>query len=377
MHRSIPRTAALCAAAALGLAAGCSGGGSDDGTVEISWLVNNQESTVQTAEALIEEFESSQDGITVDMETKPSGTEGDNLVKTRLSTGEMNDLFTYNPGSLLQALNPDQTLVDLSDQPWVSDLTEDYQSVVSTDNGLYGLSFGTTFAGGIVYNQAIYDELGLEVPESWDDFMANNEKISAAGYDPVIQTYGTTWTSQLFVLGDFANVLAADPQWAEEYTAGNRSYAEPPGLAGFKHLEAVAEAGYFNKDFSTATYDDGAKMLAEGTGVQYPVLTFVLDPIKANYPDAVDDIGFMAIPANDPSLTSATIWQPDALYIPTTTEGAKRKAAIEFITFMNSQEACELFNENSPPKGPYPNTCELPDDVAPLLKDIQGYLEAE
>src|SRR5699024_2776474 len=296
MHRSIPRIAALSGVAALGLAAGCSGGDSADGTVEISWLVNNQESTVQVAEALIEEFESSQDGITVDMETKPSGTEGDNLVKTRLSTGEMNDLFTYNSGSLLQALNPDETLVDLSDQSWVDDLTDDYQSVVSTDNGLYGLSFGTTFAGGIVYNQAIYDELGLEVPESWDDFMANNEKISAAGYDPVIQTYGTTWTSQLFVLGDFANVAAADPDWAEGYTAHERFYAEEPALAGFEHLGEVAEAGYFNENFPSATFEDGARMLAEGTGVHYPVLTSVLDTISESYPDAVKAIGSMGLP---------------------------------------------------------------------------------
>src|SRR5690625_3646412 len=253
------------------------------------------------------------------METKPSGTEGDNLVKTRLSTGEMNDLFTYNPGSLLQALNPDQTLVDLSDQPWVSDLTEDYQSVVSTDNGLYGLSFGTTFAGGIVYNQSIYDELGLEVPESWDDFMSNNEAIAAAGHDPLIQTYGTTWTSQLLLLGDFANVGAADPDWAEGYTTHERYYAEEPALAGFDHLAEVAQAGYFNENFPSATFEDGAQMLAEGTGVHYPILTTVLDTISESYPDAVQDIRFMAIPAEDPSLTSATIWQPDGTYIPQTT----------------------------------------------------------
>src|SRR5699024_5269459 len=360
MRLSKTCVALVASAASLALVAGCSGGESGDGTTELTLLLNDDQQDVDQAEALVKAFESEHADISIEVDTRPGGTEGDNLIKTRLSTGEMADIFKYNSGSLMQALNPDQNLVDLSDQPWLDDLTDDYTSAVQTENGVYGYPWGTTYAGGIVYNTAIYDELGLDVPKSWDQFMANNEVIAEAGYDPVIQTYGTTWTSQLFVLGDFANVLAADPQWAEEYTAGNRSYAEPPGLAGFKHLEAVAEAGYFNKDFSTATYDDGAKMLAEGTGVQYPVLTFVLDPIKANYPDAVDDIGFMAIPANDPSLTSATIWQPDALYIPTTTEGAKRKAAIEFITFMNSQEACELFNENSPPKGPYPNTCELP-----------------
>ena len=46
----------------------------------------------------------------------PAGTEGDNLVKTRLATGDMNDIFFYNSGSLLQALHPADTLVDLSEE---------------------------------------------------------------------------------------------------------------------------------------------------------------------------------------------------------------------------------------------------------------------
>ena len=62
--------------------------------------------------------------------------------------------------------------------------------------------------GGILYNVTIYNKLGLTVPTTWDEFMANSAKIKAAGVAPVIQTYGDTWTSQLFVLADFHNVAA-------------------------------------------------------------------------------------------------------------------------------------------------------------------------
>ena len=51
--------------------------------------------------------------VTIEIETHPGGTDGDNLVKTRLATGDMPDIFYYNSGSLLQALNPSDTLVDL------------------------------------------------------------------------------------------------------------------------------------------------------------------------------------------------------------------------------------------------------------------------
>ncbi len=82
--------------------------------------------------------------------------------------------------------------------------------------------------GGILYNIPIYEELGLTPPKTWDEFMANNEKIKAAGKVAVIQTYADTWTSQLFVLADFFNVLAAQPDFAEKYTAGEAKYATTP-----------------------------------------------------------------------------------------------------------------------------------------------------
>jgi ABC-type glycerol-3-phosphate transport system substrate-binding protein len=56
------------------------------------------------------------------------------------------------------------------------------RSRYEVDNKLYMLS---TWAGqdGIYYNKAIYDKLGLKVPTTWDQWMANNKKIKNAGYD--------------------------------------------------------------------------------------------------------------------------------------------------------------------------------------------------
>ncbi len=93
-------------------------------------------------------------------------------------------------------------------------------------------------AGAILYNKAVYAKLGLQVPKTWAEFMANNAKIKAAGVDPVIQTYGETWTSQLFVLGDFHNVAAAEPDFADKYTKNQAKYATSP--AALKGLRAPA-----------------------------------------------------------------------------------------------------------------------------------------
>lgn len=358
--------------AALMLAA-CSGGGSGDG-VEITFLVTNPTQDVALAEALAEAFNEENSDVTVSVDTRPQGGEGDNLVKTRLSTGEMADVFLYNSGSLFQALNPDQFLVDLSDQPWVEDLDEDFITTVSTENGIYGNAWGATFGGGIVYNRAVYDELGLEVPETWDEFIANNEAIAAEGLVPIAQSYGDTHTAQLFVLADFANVLAQDPDWADEYTANNRKYADEPAVQAFRNHQEVYEAGYFNENFPSATADDAMRMLAEGEAVHYPITTNVITMVEQNNPEAVEDIGYFALPAQEAEHTQATIWQAAGLYIPQTTEGDELEAAKEFIAFLTSERGCELQRENLSVAGPFPGTCDLPEDGAPILDDLDQYV---
>ena len=358
--------------------AACSAGGSDsdDGTVEISFLTQNTGTNVEVAEALIEAFEAENPDISVQLETQPAGTEGDNLIKTKLATGEMEDVFGYNSGSLFQALNPDQNLVALDDESWVGDLIDTMKAVVSTDNGIYGAPFGATQAGAVVYNKQVYADLGLEVPTTWDEFAANNEAIKAAGIVPVIQTYGDTWTSQLFVLGDFGNVLAQDPDWAEEYTAGNRKYVDEPALAGFANQQAGFDAGWWNEDYASALYDDGARMVATGEGAHYPILTGIVSTFQQNYPDELENLGVFPLPAQNAEDTKLTVWLPNGVYIPKTTEGDKLEAAKTFVEFLNSPGGCEIQTTVMVPSGPFATSaCTLPDDVPGLLKDMQPYFD--
>ena len=203
--------------------------------VKLTYLIDNQPNTVATAEAQVAAFEAANPDIDVEIETRPGGGDGDNIIKTRLATGEMTDVFGYNSGSLFQALNPTTNLVDLSGEAWQATVLDSFKpTVTATDGTVRGAPNGTAMGGGVLYNKKIYAELGLAVPKSWAEFMANNEKIKAAGKAPVIQTFGSTWTSQLFVLGDFFNVQKAVPSFAADYTANKAKYATTPSaMKGF------------------------------------------------------------------------------------------------------------------------------------------------
>jgi len=113
------------------LVAGCSagslgssseGGEGGAGATTITFLTGNTDTEVAGAKSVIEAFSAANPNITITHETRPGGSEGDNLVKTRLATGEMADVFIYNNGSLLQAIKPEQNLAPLDDQAWAGQL---------------------------------------------------------------------------------------------------------------------------------------------------------------------------------------------------------------------------------------------------------------
>ena len=164
------------------------------------------------------------------LDTRAQGTDGDNIVKTKLATGDMADVFQYNSGSLLQAIDPAKNIVPLTGEAFMANVQDSFKPSVTTGSEVYGVPFGQAMGGGVLYNKKVFADLGLSVPKTWAEFMANNATIKAAGIDPVIQTYGDTWTSQLFVLADFANVTSAQPDWAAKYTANQAKYVDEPAI---------------------------------------------------------------------------------------------------------------------------------------------------
>jgi raffinose/stachyose/melibiose transport system substrate-binding protein len=334
------------------------------------------ESTLQM-DALIAAYTEMNPDVSFDVEIRPGGGDGDNIVKTRLATGEMADVFSYNSGSLFQAINPTETLMPLGDLPNIGNVIESFFPVVTAGGNIYGIPNGPAMGGGIFYNRAIYEELGLSIPMTWDELMANAQAAQDAGYVGMIQTHGSTWTSQLFVLGDFFNVLAAEPDFAERYTANQAKYAtSPAALRGFEYNQAVFDAGLLNEDFGAATFEEGMEMVATGQGAHYPMLTFAIGQVATNLPEDLPNLGFFAQPGPSADSNGLTVWMPSAWYIPANTD--QPEAARDFVNFIASPEACQIMIEAIGATGPYLiKDCALPPDVPQAVADMMPYFETE
>jgi raffinose/stachyose/melibiose transport system substrate-binding protein len=340
----------------------------------ISILIDNQieQDGIRAVAANIEE----KYHIKTEIETRPSGVEGHQVMKTRLATGDMADLVFYNSGSLLQALNPEQYFVDLTYEPFMNNVYDSFKKSVMVNNKVFGLPFGNALAGGWFYNKKVYSDLGLSVPKTWDELIANSDKIKAAGKTAVIGTYKDDWTSQLIVLADNHNVISLNPSFAEDLTANKAKFATTPAaLRSFEKLSEVYQKGFLNNNFQTTSYKDGVKMLVDGTGVQYPTVSGILSVINRDHPDKINDIGFFPQPGDSPNTHGMTVFMPAAIYVNKNTQNLE--AAKKWLAYFASTEGVKTFLSKKIIVGPLAiKGMEVPPHFIPAVKDMLPYFES-
>jgi raffinose/stachyose/melibiose transport system substrate-binding protein len=344
-------------------------------STSITWLVENTQVSLASAEQIVQDFEALNPDINVELETRPQGPEGTGIVRERLGADDMADLFTYPTNPLLPHLDPVKNILPVTGEPFMEDVSESYKKVASAGGEVYGVPFGSGSAAAVLYNKKVYEELGLTVPATWDEFMENNEKIAAAGRTAIIQTYGTNLTAQLFVVGDFANVALADPYFAEKYTANETRYAtHSAAIKGFEHHSQAYAAGMFNKDAASADLGQALAMLAAGKGVHYPAMTSAIGELALSFPDQLDDIGLFPFPADNTEESALTIWLPESVHVSNSTEHAE--AAMKLQAFIVSPKGCASLTAAAATgvTAPYlVETCDLPEGAPPAVQDMLPY----
>lgn len=123
-------------------------------------------------------------------------------IKTRMLSETLPDVvMIYFPGEdyfnrdYMYDLSPelDKPNPYSSNPTWRDDFPQDAQvvkNVTQPDGGVYVAGFtqsGNVGATAFVYNKDIFDEVGVDVPKDWADFLDIQAKIKAAGYTPFLQ----------------------------------------------------------------------------------------------------------------------------------------------------------------------------------------------
>ena len=117
--------------------------------VTLKWWAGNAENnpgTQAVMEAATEKL-----GMEFEVEVNPGGSEGDNIIKTRMASGDLPDFMAYNSGSKLYDLNPSRGFMDISDWEIVDKFDDAFLSSVTIDGAVYGAPQSSTQAGAVIY----------------------------------------------------------------------------------------------------------------------------------------------------------------------------------------------------------------------------------
>ena len=342
---------------------------------ELTLLVDTTNAANTGFQAIVELAEKEL-GMTIKVETRPAGTEGDNVVKTRLASGDMADLCVYNSGALLNSLNPSEYFMDISDEDFMENVDDLYKAAVSVDNVAYGVPFATARGEAVLYNKEMYEKYNLEIPKTWDELMMNCDKLKEAGETAVLGTFADAWTSQIVFLGDAYNLLTSVPDFPKQFDAGEKKWASTPeALRSFEKLADTS--AYYNEDYLSMTYDEGCDVMVNGGAGHWFIMSNALSAMYSLYEDKemVNNLGMFAIPSDEADQNGITMWYPVAIYGNKNSEN--QEAIKEFMKFYISEAALDAYCEATMPDGPFcVKDYKMAEESYTAVSDIQGYIDA-
>lgn len=242
-------------------------------------------------ENLIAAFEDANPGVDVKLEILAGDDSYDSIITSRIAAGTAPDIFEVRNNDARPYIEAD-LLTDLSDQGWVDAQIPTVANLARDWGGSTFVFVPEVNSGGVFYNVEIFDELGLEIPETWDDFLAVVKEIRAAGITPLSVgakdgwTLGVQWTQMMRA--------SSNPEEGAALTAGDISYSDASTGKIIPAFADLIAAGGFDADASGVDWPSSANAFALGQTAMMIQGTVALPAIRAAAPDA--KIGMFPLP---------------------------------------------------------------------------------
>ena len=228
----------------------------------------------------------------------------DNLIKTKLATREVPDIFLHNAPEYYDAVRVEENCVDLTDQPWVSRLTNPGM-VIDSSGRIWAMpETSGSFFGAAYYNKDVLNRLGITDPrpKTYAEFIAILERIKAADSDvvPLFMSDRDNWTTQIFMAVGYSYAL--EDRTEEVYRAimnNELKFQDVPEFEGILNdYLTLIERELVNPDHLSATYDDATAAVASGRAAMIYNGEWVISSLEAEGAS----VGAFPIPWTDKDL---------------------------------------------------------------------------
>ncbi|MBT2288902.1 carbohydrate ABC transporter substrate-binding protein [Paenibacillus albidus] len=308
-------------------------------TIELAISKSSQDSAF-IAQDLLDEFEQKHN-IKVNLQLLPAEQTA-TVLQTKLAVDETPDIIQYNLASAVTDLNLERNFEILDNEPWVARLLN--KDVLSAEGHVYSFHVSQdTGMQGVVYNKDIFKELGLEIPNNFEEFLAVCEKIKASGITPVFMPFKDAWAANIWPAAAFADFAAKnEPALFDDINANRKKWADIPEFATFLQQQYdVYKKGYTNADILSDSYDMAVgKFLNKEVAMMF-MGDWLIENVSEKDPNM--HLGLFAIPsAEGASLGASPLG--GQLFVP---KKAKHLAeAKKFLEFIATKEVAQKIVDN-------------------------------
>ncbi len=290
-------------------------------------------------EGIIADFEAANPGITIELQNFDH--EGYKTSIRNFLTAGAPDLANWYAGNRMAPFVKSGQFADISDVWAEHGLAETLGSALPSmtiDGKQWGIPY-TYYQWGIYFNKDIYADAGVEVPETFDEFVANCAKIEAIGVDCV-----TTGTQNLWPAAgifDYLNLRTNGYEFHMDLASGKVPWTDDRVRATFAEWAKLVEPGYFTDNHAALAWQDAAALLVQGKAANYVMGNFVVDVLKKGGMTE-ENIGFMPFPVINPDVPRAEEAPTDTIHL---TSGATNiEDAKAFLAYMAGADAQTKMN---------------------------------
>lgn len=361
-------TAAVLATSAL---TACGGGESAANVTELNFFQFKGEA-LQDFERIIADFEADNPDIKVIQNQQP---DADTAIRTLLVKGRTPDVVTLNAGGKLGQLLDAGVFYDFTNEPVLQTINPAVQEIImalgSNDGEVNALGYVNN-ANGIIYNKAIFEEQGLEVPTTWDELIAVCDALVDAGITPFYGTLADSWT----VLPSF-NGMGAYPAkdgFFDEMREIGSDVSASSARSFSKDFADIAEKqatlySYAQDGYRGRNYDDGNAAFARGEVAMYMQGVWALNPIKQVNPDI--DAGIFPYPVPENADDRVLVSGVDVAVL-IANDTPHKEEALRFVEYLFQPDVIQEFAQ-SQNMIPSVKGAEWSDE--PALQDVKPFFD--
>ncbi|TFD93066.1 extracellular solute-binding protein [Cryobacterium lactosi] len=292
---------------------------------------------------LIKEYNSTQDDVEVVLDSSSN-------LQAGFLRGNPPDLGLLNYNMEMARFMERGALSDLSDMPEADRILPEVQDLVgqyATYPGRTSVLPYSVMAASVIYNTAMFEEQGLEVPETYDELIAVCDQLTASGITPFYSTFKDPWT---VAQGWFDYTVGGEVDVADFYDEMNELGTEVGPESPVSFQKTLADPvdrmkllidNYTNADAASKGYGDGNLAFAKGEAAMYLQGPWALGEIAKTSPDL--ELGTFPLPmTDDPEDLQVRVNIDLAAWIP---EASKHQdAAREFLSYLFRQDVMDAYN---------------------------------